>query len=172
MQQLNECLENIYVEKWEQEINRDGGKNGKGKNKLRTYRLFKIKYVSEFYVFTIMPKGHRSALAPFRCATAPLRIETGRYENLSVEERKCLYCKDVVEDESHVLLDCPLYNDIRCKLFKQLQAQQCNLLCLNKIELLRTILASQEEYTSKCSAKTCSDILRARREYIYKQPPP
>ncbi len=37
-----------------------------------------------------------------RCGTAPLRIETGGYERLPVEQRVC----DNVEDEMHFLISC------------------------------------------------------------------
>jgi hypothetical protein len=48
---------------------------------------------------------------------APLRIETDRYERLEVNEQLCFNCSklgiNVVEDEKHVLLQCPGYADIR-----------------------------------------------------------
>ena len=47
-----------------------------------------------------------------------IRIETGRYENLREEDRKCPFCKTVVENEIHVMCDCPLYTDLRDKFFK------------------------------------------------------
>jgi len=56
-----------------------------------------------------MSFAHRSSLAKFRCGVAPLRIETGRYEKLPVHERKCPFCKTVVESELHALLNCPMY---------------------------------------------------------------
>jgi hypothetical protein len=34
---------------------------------------------------------------------APLRIETGRYENKNVNEPVCFICHDQIEDEKHVL---------------------------------------------------------------------
>ncbi len=44
----------------------------------------------------------RKCLSMLRCATAPLRIETGRYERLPVEQRGCEVCdSDNVEDEMH-----------------------------------------------------------------------
>ena len=58
-----------------------------------------------------------SAYAKVRAGVAPLRIETGRYERLGVNERLCFNCSklgiNVVEDEKHVLLQCPVYADIR-----------------------------------------------------------
>jgi hypothetical protein len=48
---------------------------------------------------------------------APLRIETGRYENKNVNERVCFVCHEQIEDEKHVLLDCSLYADLPESLF-------------------------------------------------------
>ena len=46
---------------------------------------------------------------------SPFKIETHRYDlnRVPVNKRLCETCQ-VVEDESHVLLHCPLYADIRC----------------------------------------------------------
>jgi hypothetical protein len=46
-----------------------------------------------------------------------LAIETGRYSKPKTphNERFCKFCKDQVEDESHVLLTCPKYNILRQK---------------------------------------------------------
>ena len=65
----------------------------------------------------IAPKKFRSAYAKFRCGVAPINIELCRYglARISVEERVCSYCNEV-EDESHVLMYCPLFDDIRDQL--------------------------------------------------------
>jgi hypothetical protein len=52
---------------------------------------------------------YTSAFAKFRCGVAPLRIETGRYENKNVNERVCFICHEQIEDEKHVLLNCIKY---------------------------------------------------------------
>ncbi len=70
-----------YVEKWKTEINRESGHNGK--NKLRTYEMLKLdfgpsEYVNNFFI----NKCQLSAFAKFRSGVAPIRLETGRYENL------------------------------------------------------------------------------------------
>ena len=90
---------------------------GNGHNKLRTYRLFKKDYGHESYVTHPMSWKHKKALAQFRCSVAPIRLETGRYENLPVEQRTCFSCTDEVEDELHVITNCPLYTDLRELLF-------------------------------------------------------
>ena len=48
---------------------------------------------------------------------AALGIETGRFENLALNERICPFCQ-AVEDEKHVLLDCEMYSDFRNEMFQ------------------------------------------------------
>ena len=42
-------------------------------------------------------------------------IEKGRHYNISREFRVCIYCETLLEDEYHLMLVCPLYDDIRNK---------------------------------------------------------
>ena len=51
-----------------------------------------------------IPKAHKSAFAKFRCGTAPLRLETGRYENIPEQLRICPLCKTKPETEEHFLI--------------------------------------------------------------------
>lgn len=80
-----------FFNRWLQEVNKQRGKSGNCGSKLRTYRLFKNDYATELYCSKTLSRKHRSAFAKFRCGVAPLRIETGRYENLSVENRTCFF---------------------------------------------------------------------------------
>ena len=43
----------------------------------------------------VMQKDHRSTYAKFRCGTAPIKLKTGRYEGLAVEDRIALFVKKV-----------------------------------------------------------------------------
>ena len=70
--------------------------------KLRTYRLFKDTYCVENYLLCNMPGKYRSSLAKFICGTAPIMAETGRYENLSSENRACFNCSMNIEDEKGI----------------------------------------------------------------------
>ena len=47
----------------------------------------------------MLPYKHRSALAKFCCGVAPIRLETGRYERLAVNNRICPLCNREVENE-------------------------------------------------------------------------
>jgi hypothetical protein len=50
-----------------------------------------------------------------------LKQVSGRYENKNVNERVCFICHDQIEDEKHVLLYCPLYADLRERLFNEVK---------------------------------------------------
>ena len=83
--------------------------------KLRTYRDLKNEYICENYVKMFLPKHLRSFIAQVRTGTLPLRIETGRFRNLKIEERLCEICNlpKVVETEYHFLFQCIKYSHLR-----------------------------------------------------------
>ncbi len=49
---------------------------------LNTRRTFKCDFETEMYLKKPIPFKVRQRFAMLRCGTAPLRIETGRYEDL------------------------------------------------------------------------------------------
>ena len=59
-----------------------------------------------------LPRSHRSAYAKFRTGVAPLRLETGRYEHLNLEQRVCFNCESEIETVEHELTQCPFYKDL------------------------------------------------------------
>ena len=64
----------------------------------------------------------RSLFAQFRLGVLPLRIETGRFQNLPCEQRICQLCDlHKVEDEFHFIMECIIYQDLRNTLFFQAQ---------------------------------------------------
>ena len=119
MLDFSNAMFNDYKVRWLGGINSEQGVSYAGMNKLRTYKLFKDTYMYniESYVKTVMPKCYRSALAKFRCGIAPIRIETGRYERLPIEECLCPLCNKCIENELHVLTSGPIYNDLRDQMY-------------------------------------------------------
>ena len=96
-----------YVSVWSLRIREQTGK-------LRTYKHFKYDYFTEFYVSIFLPGMHRSVFSKCRCGVAPLKVKTGRYERLPLEERTCPVCKGIlIVDEFHVLRKCPLNEYLR-----------------------------------------------------------
>lgn len=60
--------------------------------------------------------SQRSALSRFRSGTFPLSIELGRYRRpvIPAADRVCRICNDrSVEDETHFLVRCPAYTNLR-----------------------------------------------------------
>ena len=73
----------------------------------------------ETYFKNITNKKHRLSLTRFRSSSHDLVIETGRYNNIELENRKCNQCSmNAVESEYHFLLICPKYADKRKTLLK------------------------------------------------------
>ena len=88
--------------------------------KLRTYITYKQEYCTELYVTLVNNRSHRSALAQFRSGILPLSVETGRFNNIPLEYRLCIFCdSNHLEDETHFLFHCSFYNNLRIELFTQ-----------------------------------------------------
>jgi hypothetical protein len=95
-----------------------------------------------------------------------LRMEIGRYEKLHLNQRVCFHCKENVEDEAHVILVCPLYEDIRNTLFNCARRSCANFDLFTDADKLCFLLSSPDIFRQ--SAKACHDILMSRRGILYK----
>ena len=87
--------------------------------KLRTYQLFKKTHEFEPYLHITNSKL-RSAIAKFCTSSHSLEIERGRYAKpkTPVEKRICYVCdQEAIEDEFHFLIQCPLYQEERKKMY-------------------------------------------------------
>ena len=156
----------LFIDKWKNDINNDRGPSGHGRNKLRTYKQFKNEYVVETYVnCSFLSRKHKTAMSKFRCGVAPIRLETGRYENIPENERKCPICKDFVENEIHVLLHCNFYNSLRIGMLNSARNVCNSFNDLSDQEKLNSILS--DERMIKSTAKLCFDILQARNQFLY-----
>ena len=79
---------------------------------LRTYRLFKQNFNFEPYL-NILNFKQRQALTKLRIGNHRLEIELGRHKNIKAADRICKICKDGVEDETHFLVKCKKFENIR-----------------------------------------------------------
>ena len=57
-----------------------------------------------------------------------------RIKNLRVEERICCFYSGVIEDETHVLLNCPFYDDFRENLFNVAKSYTVDIMSFNNEE--------------------------------------
>ncbi len=84
-----------------------------------------------------MPKYDRSLISQLRLGILPLRIETGRYSNLREADRICQLCSaNQVENESHFLFQCELYNIERLRLEVAIGVPLANLVENEKYDLV------------------------------------
>jgi hypothetical protein len=102
-------LEDCYYQNWNSLVEE--------MPKLRLYKQFKLCYVVENYLLCNIPRRFRVDLAKFRTCNSKLEIELGRHVGIPVEDRLCKLCYEsnvlCVEDEFHVLINCPAYCNIR-----------------------------------------------------------
>lgn len=82
--------------------------------------MMKNRFEFEPYLDFIKEDKFRTALTRFKVSSHQLAIETGRYNNIERNERKCLNCNmNVVESEYHFILVCPKFIEIRKQYLKK-----------------------------------------------------
>jgi hypothetical protein len=155
------------------------------KTKLRTYRTIKQTLTFEQYLNS-KDRQARQTMTRLRGGTNELRIETGRYpitnrdRRLEVEERRCLICMSgEIEDESHFVVDCAFYDDLREKFKNVLMKEGIEFGEERKTEagkkrLLQLLLGTglqgaNKEAAAKLRQETlnfCRDAMRRRRAVV------
>ena len=157
---------NDYVVKWKHDVNATKAKHGKGGNKLRLYNKFKQSIYAEPYLNCITSRKNKSAYAKFRCGVAPIKIETGRYEKLNVDDRLCPFCTyNVIEDEVHVLTECSLYIDIHEDLALEMLPFYPEFKDMSNLDKCITVLSVQDPKLIQICSKTCSKILDRKQKF-------
>jgi hypothetical protein len=122
--------------------------------KLTTFYKIKECFRREPYL-SVLNSVQRNLITKFRISAHQLRIKTGRFERkknqagkisiLEREERVCLYCNlSKVEDESHFLLECPLYNHERSFFFNEIGSICEFFLSLNNHDKFYWILNNED----------------------------
>ena len=81
---------------------------------IKTYARCKHEFEIEKYFDFIKEKKFKFALTQFRLSSHNLAIERGRFENIATTERVCVLCNsNLVKNDYHFLLVCPLYRELR-----------------------------------------------------------
>ena len=105
---LTQRVRDQYVQTWHDNLT--------SQPKMEYYCKFKQDFVFEEYLACVKNDNHRKELSRFRLSSHSLEIETGRYNNISRENRKCNLCsQNTVESEYHFLLCCTVYSELRNK---------------------------------------------------------
>jgi hypothetical protein len=165
---IKSALQSEFENYWKQTIDTEYSRNSKvGKNKLRTYREFKIGFSRESYL-TLGNNSLRQALSRFRLSAHKLKIETGRYNSknnyVQPHDRHCL-CYDLkqCEDEKHFLINCPAYSNLRHQLFTTVITLNANFTHYNDDQKFIWLMSTENIPTIKLVAKFIIDALTIRK---------
>ena len=132
---------NIDREIWYNSLS--DGKDANNGNKLRTYRFYKSTFQAKSYVKFNMSRDQHRILSTFRSCNLPLAIEMGCFTKpkTPLKDHICKFCSaSSVEDETHFLIECEFYNDIRYDLFKSASELNDNFCHFNPEEKLSFLM--------------------------------
>ena len=137
---LGARLKDQYVQLFHAQIFNDDVNSGT-KNKLQFYRNFKLSYSMENYLNYVQNFNYRRAFSRLRLSNHTLRIETGRYVKEVRNERLCIFCdKSEIENETHMLLYCPLYSNVRNICFDDIEVHKPHFRHLSEFAKLQDIM--------------------------------
>ncbi len=159
MSNIDQAVKGLLESKWGADINREISHTGRGRNKLRTYRLFKHSFGKLHYLKdTHLTCAQRSAMTKMKCGVAPICLETGRYKGLTEQERICPVCDmDEIESEIQVTIFGHLYNDIRATHYESALLIDNDFNTYSNID--KCLFLMDNEGIIRHSAKTCYLIL-------------
>ena len=107
---ISETLKDLYLQEWYAKL--DSSSKG------RDYGIYKSDISIESYFMTLNQNAYLH-MVKFRTANFKLPIETGRWENVPINERKCLLCDtNDIGDSFHYLLRCPFFMQERLEFLK------------------------------------------------------
>ena len=126
--QISKTLSDLYIQEWDTKVI----SSSKGK----TYSIFKNDINFENYLIKLNKK-HWSTLLKFRLSNHRLPVETGRRDNIPLEERKCNLCeKNDIGDEFHYLFVCSHFNSDRKQFLKPYFYKRPNMIKFKELPYL------------------------------------
>ena len=121
---IGQTLLDLYIQDWNVRIS----ESSKGKN----YSVFKNIISLEPYLI-YLPRSSYLSLCKFRTGNHKLPIETGRWENIPLNERMCILCNLDVGDEFHYLFKCPYFTEERVRYLKPYFYTRPNMIKFNTL---------------------------------------
>lgn len=129
---INQRILDIYKQKWYSNV--------VNSRRLSSYSIFKHNFVIERYLDRIKINKYRIALTKLRLSSHDLLIESGRFTNVPLEDRKCPQC-NLIENEYHFVLCCPKYTYLRQQFLKP---YYCRWPSIHKFESLMSSTSRKE----------------------------
>ena len=134
LRSLKQRLRDIYQQEWCEKLS--------SSDRFAFYRSFKSLLHCEYYLSDIDIKKFRDAFIRFRLGCNDLRVNI-KARDKNFVDTTCPFCEEI-EDETHFLLKCYVYNDLRkkylCKhLYKNEHTSVSNLLAGQAIRKTRDV---------------------------------
>ena len=104
---INLKLKDIFITEWYSETNHA--------TSFKFYKTIKNSFGMEAYLSKDYNKNVKS-FARFRTRHHRLPIETGRWSNITYENRKCNRCDITIGDEYHYIIECPFFRDTKTQI--------------------------------------------------------
>ena len=156
---IDTCRERLFSlqqEKWQLDLTK--------KPKLRFYKMFKNEMKTENYVLSRMSRSERSITAQIRAGILPIFIETGRFKNITLNDRICSFCSiNEVEDEIHFMFKCTLYNDLRYQWLLKVKQETIDFDSLDIQQKLNIVFTKNYH----CTAKFLLRSFNLRKDKLY-----
>ena len=106
-------LTDNFIQDWNEQVSNSSRAN--------TYKLI-ANFNFKCYLAVVIIRKFRYAFTRLRVASHRLETEAGRRHKPNrtpVEEKKCHFCRNSVEDEFHFIIECKLYEDLREEYIKR-----------------------------------------------------
>ena len=146
---LNDCKIKQYINVMKQKYISHWNQTLQNSQKLSFYNTIKNNYSPSTYLDLTRKNPLRKTLVKLRISCHKLRIETGRYDNIPRNERICNFCNcNKIEDETHFLLDCPAYSQVRGIFFSKIESKLPLLRLLPRETLLSHLMNSTDYFVN------------------------
>jgi hypothetical protein len=118
-------LIDMYVQEWYEAM----------RNSVRhePYMQLKDGFIRENYLFDIDRFHFRSCITKARFNMLPLNGNLYRFEN-DFAARFCPFCVNILEDENHFIIECPMYHDLRNKFISHTRGLSLKALLATKVK--------------------------------------
>ena len=172
---IMKALKSKFNDLWRENVNTS--------SKLEFYKLVKPNFTKETYLDTVLKYKDRTNLTRLRISAHRLEIELGRRNGVSRQDRICKWCirnshTEEIEDESHLLNSCALYDDIRNNLITKamglltnhdhIATQQLDIAQLtnSSSQLLKSVSPENQAHLCRITARYISNAFSNREKFI------
>ena len=93
-------------------------------------------------------------------------IEKSRYTGLKPEEKLCTFLPNLVEDEIHFVLSCPLFAEERKKVLEKIYRRYPNTALLNNKNMFVWLMCQEDCETTKLLGNFCKKSFNKRTKYF------